>query len=437
MRQFLKTMALFGLLLMSNVGAAQYVSSQSISYSPQPVMECNTTGALVTVQKLCNNIALVNATANIGADTTTIIIDYSLGPICLGAIAMVTESVSIGQIPSSCTTIEVICNLNSSQVHVGYFPISVGACCQISSNFSVSPSRTICLGDSAEFENTSTGSPTAFRWYDGTTLVSTSTDYSALYSQTGQYQVSLVAYNSTCSDSTTKTITVIDPSVDLGADTAVCLSAGYVLDAGANRDSVMWSTGETTNSIVVNSPGTYGVLAYTNQCLATDSIVITGLADPVLDLGQDTIICIGDTLHFDVTQSGTATYMWNDGSTSPMYSVSGPGLYYVMVTSVDGCVARDSIEVTLDSCYTSLLEQELDLSVYPNPTSGVIQIESDAFGTETKLEVVSITGQRVAEFRLELGVRSQSVDLSELEVGVYLLRITNESGAATRRIILE
>ncbi|KAB2813873.1 T9SS type A sorting domain-containing protein [Phaeocystidibacter luteus] len=436
MRHLVKTIALLGVMLLTHRGAAQLVSSQSISYSPQPVLECNSTGALVGVQKNCTNIALNGTGASIGADTTTIVLDYTLGPICLGAIANVTESVSVGQIPSTCTTIEVICNLNGTLDDISYYPITVGACCQVTADFNIIPSNTICIGDTVQFENAS-ASATGFRWYEGSTLVSTSVDHMGLFSQPGQFQISLVAYDTACSDSITKTITMVDPSVDLGADTAVCLSAGYMLSAGANRDSVMWSTGETTNTIVVNQPGTYQVTTYTNKCMGVDSIVISGLTEPEVQLGADTAICVGDTLYLDVTQSGSATYLWNDGSTSATYAVGGPGQYYVMVTSGDGCMAADTIEVTLDSCFASLIENEISLSIYPNPTSGSIQIKSESFDSGTTLEVLSVSGQRVTLRELETGVEVQTVDLSELNSGVYMIRISNELGATTRRIIIE
>ena len=52
-----------------------------------------------------------------------------------------------------------------------------------------------------------------------------------------------------------------------------------------------------------------------------------------VDLGPDQTLCPGDHLVLDATQSGNATYAWNDGSTAPTLTVTAGGTYVVTVTS--------------------------------------------------------------------------------------------------------
>ncbi len=67
-----------------------------------------------------------------------------------------------------------------------------------------------------------------------------------------------------------------EPIVYLGADTAIESGHSLLLDAGTSFISFDWSTGETTQTIVVNSAGTYSVIATdANGCLATDEIEVS------------------------------------------------------------------------------------------------------------------------------------------------------------------
>ncbi len=65
------------------------------------------------------------------------------------------------------------------------------------------------------------------------------------------------------------------PSVFLGNDTTVLSGSSFVLDAGAGFDSYLWSTGETTQTIVVNATNTYSVDVTLNGCTGTDAIIVT------------------------------------------------------------------------------------------------------------------------------------------------------------------
>lgn len=74
-------------------------------------------------------------------------------------------------------------------------------------------------------------------------------------------------------------------------------------------------------------------------------------------LGQDTVICPGETLTLDATENlsrgpGNYDYFWSDGSTGSTLDVDSAGTYWVAVTSsVDlggnGCTVYDEIEITV------------------------------------------------------------------------------------------
>lgn len=64
------------------------------------------------------------------------------------------------------------------------------------------------------------------------------------------------------------------PSVLLGNDTMIASGTILFLDAGPGFDSYHWSTGETTQTITVNSTNNYSVEVSLNGCSSTDTITI-------------------------------------------------------------------------------------------------------------------------------------------------------------------
>ncbi|MFL9482291.1 gliding motility-associated C-terminal domain-containing protein [Chitinophagaceae bacterium LWZ2-11] len=65
-----------------------------------------------------------------------------------------------------------------------------------------------------------------------------------------------------------------------------------------------------------------------------------------VNLGNDTSFCPGQQM---VLNAGAfASYLWQDYSALPTYTVTQTGLYRVTVKDADGCTTSDSIQVTVD-----------------------------------------------------------------------------------------
>lgn len=72
------------------------------------------------------------------------------------------------------------------------------------------------------------------------------------------------------------------------------------------------------------------------------SIPNAGMKRSTLKLGNDTTVCFGTPFLINATTIGATHYSWQDGTTGPVYSATGPGIYWVDVL-VGGCSLRDSI----------------------------------------------------------------------------------------------
>ncbi|MFZ4400993.1 MAG: gliding motility-associated C-terminal domain-containing protein [Bacteroidales bacterium] len=68
---------------------------------------------------------------------------------------------------------------------------------------------------------------------------------------------------------------------------------------------------------------------------------------PIINLGNDTSICKGDTLSL-TPGNGFAQYLWSNNSTLPLLKATNAGNYWVKVTTQNGCKTSDSIQLTVN-----------------------------------------------------------------------------------------
>jgi large repetitive protein len=155
---------------------------------------------------------------------------------------------------------------------------------------------------------------------------------------------------STCTARTSITVevsTVLTPSIITEGRTVLCAGETTILRAPAGYQSYLWSTGETSESIVVSRPGSYTVTVRSaGGCSGTSTAVTITQAQspaPLVTTTDATMFCVGDSSRLDAGE-GYATYLWwRDtqpvGVTERYLTVSESGNYSVTVTNGDGCEA--------------------------------------------------------------------------------------------------
>ncbi|MCW3465458.1 gliding motility-associated C-terminal domain-containing protein [Chitinophaga nivalis] len=150
------------------------------------------------------------------------------------------------------------------------------------------------------------------------------------------------------SDTMTYHLTYIQkPVVKLGNDTTICGGNSLVLDAGAANFAyqIKWSTGATTQRINVATAGTYWVSVSNGQCVTTDTIEVSLVPTPLVDI-PDTTICRGQSVKLDAYVNG-AQYLWSTGSTSSSILVSTQEEFWVKVMK-SGCITIDTVKVRVN-----------------------------------------------------------------------------------------
>lgn len=132
-------------------------------------------------------------------------------------------------------------------------------------------------------------------------------------------------------------------------DTSICSGASLLLKANAGFVTYVWSTGETTQSIIVSDTGQYTIQALDIYgCQNFDTIDIHFYPSPVVDIGADQAICAGATTTFNAG-SGYVAYLWNTGATTAAITVGSAGNYSVTVTDANGCHAADTAHLWINN----------------------------------------------------------------------------------------
>ena len=137
---------------------------------------------------------------------------------------------------------------------------------------------------------------------------------------------------------------VVEP-FDFFNDASICEGASTTLDATTANATYQWSTGATTPSITITTPGTYWVNAFVGNCPKTDTAVISLIAIPELDLGNDTTLCEGSTLTLNANPA-VMPIVWQDGSSSQQYQVTESGTY-IAAGIFNTCPVRDTVIVAM------------------------------------------------------------------------------------------
>ena len=144
---------------------------------------------------------------------------------------------------------------------------------------------------------------------------------------------------------------IVSPPLDLGPDTLICLGMGAILDAGSSYASYLWSTGETTQTIVVfptvdtdyfvTAIGYYGVPHTDTITVEISELHTSNFVQDASAFGMsDGWIDYGVTV-------GTApiTYIWSTGETTEDLYGLVAGVYTVTTTDAIGCFVVETFVV--------------------------------------------------------------------------------------------
>lgn len=242
------------------------------------------------------------------------------------------------------------------KVYPGFFP-------EISSNNPACKGKPVQLRD---LTRTNFGVVNNWHWDFG--LINATNDTSSIqnpqfvFQDTGTFSASLiVGTNLGCLDTVYRTIKIVDkPTIKATNDTLMCSSDFLQLNATSNiPGNFTWTPNYNINNTAIPNPiinplvNTIYYLKFIDSigCIALDTVKVNVVDFVSLNIGNDTTICLTDTIKFKVISDGLL-YHW-----TPENVILNPRIkealaiptanqttFYVQ-SNVGSCFARDSIKV--------------------------------------------------------------------------------------------
>lgn len=232
-----------------------------------------------------------------------------------------------------------------------------------------------------------------------------------------------------------------------------------VMPEDATNSEVTWSLDPETGVaniddnglLIAEDDGTVTVTA-TNACsgvsgsveitISNQSIVLVESIAVEGEGGATSIEVPNGTLQMIATvlpeNATDASVTWSIEPVSGIASIDANGLLTaeengtvtVTATANDGSGVSGSAEIEIINQDLSILENDLTtFEVYPNPVQNEFIIKSDQRVTEAS--IYNLTGQLV---RL-LAAGTRTIDVSDLNEGVYIISIKTENGVGTSRFV--
>lgn len=222
----------------------------------------------------------------------------------------------------------------------------------------LTPDTAICVGDTAfvRFELIGTADYSLYFKLNGipASLTGIPADYVVIPVDFGVTLTLDSLVDSTCKNDTITnsiTITLNDiPTFDLGNDTSIC-EGNYPFDivGPIGMDTYTWTPLEVSNTLSVIDSGQVRLLVELNGCTFEDSLSVNTDTLPVVNLSADTSICTYTTatVPLDAGHTGS-TYTWTPGGeATQIIDVIATGTYDVIVENGNGCIGKDTIDITI------------------------------------------------------------------------------------------
>ena len=156
-----------------------------------------------------------------------------------------------------------------------------------------------------------------------------------------------------CFSTTTATATYITiPSTIIVPDTVkICEGDVANLSVSHNANTVLWSTGSTSDYAAVTDEGSYQVTTYIGACFTSDQVYVDVTPYPTSELDkniENQLICF-DEYPSGLTLSANTdlnyTYLWSTGETTNDIDVFEGGKYDVTITN-GACPITDQVTIT-------------------------------------------------------------------------------------------
>ena len=187
----------------------------------------------------------------------------------------------------------------------------------------------------------------------------------------------------------------------------------------------------------------------TDGC-AYDSIVSQVKIFPPSNAGQDGQIdaCRNEPIDLLAGLNGNADLNgdWYDTQNiimpnSQITTENFPGQYNYDYISGNGVCPNDTalVVVTVDNCnWLSVAENALEaVTIYPNPSTGLVYVESGFSSGNFDLIVMDVNGRTIQTSTNTIALGTNTIDLKEVQRGTYFFKLSSDDAEKIFRIVIQ
>lgn len=295
-------------------------------------------------------------------------------------------------------------------------------------------------------------SDAVYTWFNGSQEVGQGTTFQT--TESGTYTLKVLANG--CESSVTAAVTVLAPpsSVVLTkAEQGFCAGDSVKLSVPAiSGATYVWfknglryyaSYNTNRNEIFATDEGVYQVRLVFQASREACVVLSNEVEVPFYEVPKVRLIRqAGDAVLQINGEYSTIEWFFNQqpiaGATNQLtVPITQNGNYQALISTVEGCQVR-----TRSNYYTLPLgtddEIEATFNLYPNPTSGIVQIQVGTLQGTCQLVLVDALGRTLKALPFE-ATQNQTftLDLSAYANGIYTLQIQHAEGTIIRKIVKE
>lgn len=200
----------------------------------------------------------------------------------------------------------------------------------------------------------------------------------------------------------------------------ICGFEEIEIDAASNQvTAYLWNTGSTLSSIVINTPGSYWVDRYVNNCIVRSNVLVQNSENSNLTFTINE--CSGNSIVIGGIKSDAISYNWNNGKSTPTIVVNSSGNY--VLSYLNNCgVSTETYLIDFKNCYCNLFvpntftpdEDEFNQEFF---------IKSDCVFSEFHLEIYNRWGEIVFESFDEIAFWDGYYGYEKAPDGVYTYKV--------------
>lgn len=268
--------------------------------------------------------------------------------------------------------------------------------------------------------------------------VATASTVTHTYNNPGTYTVSLLLnYNGSQIPAYTRTINVFNAgNLSINGPTVICAGSPFLNSYGVNQypnATYLWSAtnatiaGPANVSNVSAAGGNTGIATLSVQvinggCTASASKTVNIVNAQASLAVSSTVACAGQNVTLTGSPSGGS---YSGNTTGNLFSSTTTGTYNITYNyNTSGCFSTASKAIQVYNC-TGIAEnggQLWELSLYPNPTSGMLYLNSSI--NVRSYEIVNTLGQLIRRDTYGDGLSTEA-----LSNGIYFISVTNSNGS--------